>query len=218
MAEKYFESQQSDEEVILLVRRHIMAILPVIAISALLFLIGFIAVFVLPFVAPAFVSGFAYNVYVLFVSILFLFNMIFLFNAWVLHYLHVAILTTEHFVEIDQAGLFSRKISEMTLEKIQDVSASQRGLVHTMFNLGSVEVQTAGEAPNFVIEYAPDPNSISEKIMETEEIYCKKYGIRTTGISGNANNNTFVQQANGVAPQSQSPEPPEPTIEYPLGE
>jgi uncharacterized membrane protein YdbT with pleckstrin-like domain len=203
MSEKYFESQQEDEDVIILVRRHIIALVPVIAMSALLYLIGLLAVLVFPFILPVMVQGFAYNIYVIVVSLLFLFTTIFVFNNWVLHYLHVAILTTEHLVEIDQAGLFSRKISELALEKIQDVSSSQEGLINTMFDIGEVEIQTAGEAPNFVIEYAPDPSKTAQKIMETEEIYCEKHGIRTGANSSNANNNTTLNQ---------------PTIEYPGGE
>lgn len=215
MQTKYFESQQADEDVILLIRRHILALVSVIAIAVLVYIIGFIAVFVIPFVAPMMVSGLALNIYVLIVSLLFLFNTIFFFNNWVLHYLHVAILTTEHFVEIDQAGLFERKISEMTLEKIQDVSCSQKGLIHTMFNLGSVDVQTAGEAPNFIIDFVPSPSTISKTIMETEEVYCKKYGIRSTGLSGNANNNAFTKQTNGVVTPQPVTELQEPNIEYP---
>jgi len=214
MSVKYFESQQEGEEVVLLIRRHVLALVSVIAIAVLIYLIGLIAVFVLPFIAPVMVKGFALNIYVILISLLFLFNTIFLFNNWVLHYLHVAILTTEHFVEINQMGLFARKVSEMTLEKIQDVSASQKGLLHTMFDIGEVVIETAGEAPNFVIEFAPDPNKISQQIMDTERIYCEMHGIRTAGVGGNANNNTFIQQANAMNPQSQ-PEMPEPNIEYP---
>lgn len=199
MAEKYFESQQSDEQVILLVRRHILALLSVITISVLLYMIGLLAVFVFPFLLPMMVSGFAYNIYVLIVSLLFLFTTIFLFNNWVLHYLHAAVLTTEHFVEISQSGLFSRKISVLALEKIQDVSSSQEGIVHTMFNIGEIEVQTAGEAPNFTIEYVSDPNKTSQKIMETEEAYCTNHGIRAEVVTENIVND-------------------QPNIEYPGGE
>jgi uncharacterized membrane protein YdbT with pleckstrin-like domain len=181
MSEKFYESQQSDEEVVLVIRRHIVSMLSVFSIAGLIYLIGFIAVFVLPFVIPVIVSGFAYNIYVLFVSLLFLFNTVFLFSAWVLNYLHVAILTTEHFVEIEQSGLFSRKISQMNLDKIQDVSTAQKGLINTIFNIGIIDVQTAGEAPNFTIEYVQDPDAVSHKIMETEENYSQRNGLRTPG-------------------------------------
>jgi uncharacterized membrane protein YdbT with pleckstrin-like domain len=214
MQPKYFESQQPDEDIIMIIRRHIIALMPIVSVSVLIYVIGLILVLVLPFVAPVLVSGFAYNVYVLIVSLLFLFDTIFLFNNWVLHYLHVAILTTEHFVEINQVGLFSRQISEMTLEKVQDVCASQKGLTNTMFNVGEVEIETAGELPNFIIQFVPDPNGVSQKIMETEETFCRRNGIRTAGTGGNANTNQSNQQANSVMPP-QGQQYTEPNIEYP---
>jgi uncharacterized membrane protein YdbT with pleckstrin-like domain len=214
MQTKYFESQQPDEEVVLLVRRHNIALMPILSVTILVYIIGLLLVFALPFAAPVLVSGFAYNIYILLVSLLFLFNTVFFFNNWVLHYLHVAILTTDHFVEINQIGLFARKVSEMTLEKVQDVSASQKGLINTMFNVGEVEVETAGEVPNFVIQFVPDPNGVSQKIMETEEEFCKRNGIRTAGTCGNANTNQFNGQVNGVTPPQDS-QYTEPNIEYP---
>lgn len=204
---KYFESQQPDEEVIFLVRRHLIALMPVFAISFFLYLIGFMAIFIFPRVMPMLVEGFAYNVYVLVVSLLFLFNTVFLFSNWVLHYLHIALLTTEHFVEIDQYGLFGRRISALTLDKIQDVSNDQKGLVHTLFNLGLVQIQTAGEAPNFVLQYVPDPYKICQTIMETEEEYSSRHGIRGTGVNGNANIHN-VEPEKAAATE-------EPQIEYP---
>ena len=209
---KYFESQQPDEQIVFLIRRHILAMMPVFAISFSLYAIGFALIFVFPVLVPDAVSGFNYNVYVLIVSLLFLFNTVFLFSNWVLHYLHVALLTTEHFVEIDQYGLFGRKVSELTLDKIQDVTNDQQGLVHTIFNLGFVKVQTAGEAPNFELRFVPDPYTICQTIMETEENYSSRHGLRGNGTNTNANQVQEMTEA--------SPEEPlkEPEIEYPGGE
>lgn len=184
---KYFESQQSDEEVILVVRKHPLSVLPAFLLSGLGYIIGLVMLFVFPFAFPVLVSGFVYNVYILVVSIIFILNTAILFRSWVLHYLHVAILTDSHFVEISQSGMFSRKISQMTLDKIQDVSSNQKGMTDTMFNLGTVEVQSAGELPNFIIEYVPDPNAIARKIMEVQEDYCQKFGLHGDGINNNAN-------------------------------
>ena len=198
---KYFESQREDEEVLLLIKRHLYAIFPEFAITFVMYIVGFIGIFIVPTLTPMVVEGFAYNVYVLVISLIFLFSTIFMFNNWLLNYMHVAILTTEHFVEIEQTSLFSRKISVMTLEKIQDVSSSQNGLINTLLNIGSLEVQTAGEAPNFVVEYASRPSEIAHKIMEAEEAY--RDGV--------------VSAETEAKPKTSKIES-EPTIEYPEGE
>ena len=204
---KYFESQQPDEEVIFLVRRHIIALMPIFAISFLIYTFGFAAIFIFPRIFQVLVTGFAYNVYVLVVSLIFLFNTVFLFSNWVLHYLRISLLTTEHFVEIEQYGLFGRRVSALTLDRIQDVTNDQSGLLHTIFNLGFVQIQTAGEAPNFKLYYVPDPYKICQTIMETEEEYSSRHGIRGNGINVNANTQN---EASEVKPLET-----EPQIEYP---
>jgi len=204
---KYFESQQPDEEVIFVIRRHIIALMPVFAISTLIYIFGFFALFIFPGILPAVTKYPAYNVYILVVSLIFLFNTVFLFSNWVLHYLHISLLTTEHFVEIDQYGLFGRKVSALTLDRIQDVTNDQNGLIHTIFNLGFVQIQTAGEAPNFKLYYVPDPYKICQTIMETEEAYSARHGLRPEG-----------QPVVNEAVAEQPPIVVEPTIEYPGGE
>ncbi len=212
--QKYFESQLPDEKVVLLIRRHFLAILPFVVTASLFYMLGFLLIFVVPLVIPSLVTGFAYNVYILAVSLLFFFNTALLFHNWTLHYLHVAILTDDHFVEIAQSGLFSRKVSQLSLDKIQDVSADQKGMVNTMFNLGTVDLQTAGDMPNFVIELVPDPNGIAQKVMQIEEEYSERTGLKGDGINRNANTVANVVSAAAVPVSNQfgSPE-----IEFPNG-
>ncbi len=211
--QKYFESQLPDEKVVLLVRRHFLAILPFVVTASLLYLLGLLLIFVVPYLIPALVTGFAYNVYILMVSLLFFFNTAFLFHNWTLHYLHVAILTDDHFVEIAQSGLFSRKVSQLSLDKIQDVSADQKGMVNTMFNLGTVDIQTAGDMPNFNIELVPDPNGIAQKVMQIEEEYCERMGLKGDGINRNANVVSSVTNVSAAAAANSNYGSPE--IEYP---
>jgi uncharacterized membrane protein YdbT with pleckstrin-like domain len=175
---KYFESQQPDEEMVFLVRRHIIELVPMFMIALLGYTFGLYAIIFLPESFPVLVNGFAYNLYVLVVSLIFLFNTIFVFYSWLLHYLHVTILTTEHFVEINQYGPFRRKVSVLTLDRIQDVTNEQNGFIHTIFNLGTVHIQTAGEVSNFVLRYVPNPYKLCQSIMETEEEYSNRHGLR----------------------------------------
>jgi uncharacterized membrane protein YdbT with pleckstrin-like domain len=114
-------------------------------------------------------------------------------------------------VDIDQYGLLGRKVSSLTLDRIQDVSNDQQGLLHTVFNLGFVQIQTAGEAPNFEIDFVPNPAKICQAILETEEAYSNRHGIRGNGINANANNlakrSTNVEEVEAIET--------DPHIEYP---
>ena len=207
---RYFYSQQDDERVILVVRRHILELFPTFVIVGFIYLLVLLAIFVFPFVFTSLVTGFAYNFYVLIVSLIALLNTVALFSVWTLHYLHVSILTNEHFVEINQSGIFSRRISELSLDKIQDVTSSQHGVFNSVFNIGTLLIETAGEVENFELNYIPDPYQTSQKIMEIEEEFSKRHGIRGDGINSNAN-----VVANHVVGAETSQAQQEPNIEFP---
>ncbi len=75
----------------------------------------------------------------------------------------------------------------MPLDKLQDISASQDGFFPNMFNYGKVDLQTAGDLPNFVLEYVHRPHEAARRIIEVTEAYCERYGIKGDGVNGNAN-------------------------------
>jgi len=172
--QKYFASQQEDEEVIMVIRRHWIVLMAPLVTGGFIYLIIFLSLILLPLYLPQIVSGFAFNVYIPVMSLALLFNTLYIFIEWLMYYLHVGIVTTEHLVDIGQKNLFSRQISTMDLENIQDVTASQKGILQTFYNYGDVLIQTAGETPNFVLEKAPNPYDLGQKIMELKESYLKK--------------------------------------------
>lgn len=90
---------------------------------------------------------------------------LFFWNTWVDYYLDVWLVTNERILHLEQKGLFSRTTSELRLNRVQDVAADVKGLAATIFDFGTVRVQTAGTAPNFIFELVPDPHKIAEQIM-----------------------------------------------------
>ena len=177
---KYFESQGNDEEVILVIKRYILGIFQEMAFTVIAYSVIFLAFTLVPIYFPVITQGFGYNIFVLLWSLLMLFVTLFIFTAWSLHYLNVAIITNEHLVEIDQKGVFVRNVSVMTLDKLQDISASQEGFFPNMFNYGKINIQTAGELPNFVLEYVRNPHEVARKVIEVTEAYCEISGIKET--------------------------------------
>ena len=67
--------------------------------------------------------------------------------------------------------LFTRQVSQLNLAKVQDVSADQIGVFAHMFNYGTLEVETAGEAANFKFLYTPDAGRVSKLIIEAHQNY-----------------------------------------------
>ncbi len=81
------------------------------------------------------------------------------------------VITDQHIVDIDQLGLFNRKVSTLRLEEIQDISASVKGPLQTILQYGSIVIQTAGERENFVFNYVPKPYELEHYILSIRKKY-----------------------------------------------
>lgn len=153
-----FAYQESDEQIILLLRRHFITNLPWIASA---FLLAIIPPFTLPFL-PSILPFINLSIFTEFSVVLFYYLALFgfVFTNFSLWYFQISLVTNKRVVDVDVAGVLFRHVSETKLEAIQDVSYSQYGLIRSIFNYGEVLVQTAGELPNFEFENAPNPTKV----------------------------------------------------------
>ncbi len=92
--------------------------------------------------------------------------------------------------EIVQYGLFSKHIARLDMEKIEDVTAQQKGFMPTMFNFGTLLIETAGEVENFVFIYCPRPNETAQAIHSARQ----KYLDRRMHETAETHAYTFQQQ------------------------
>lgn len=165
---KYFPSQRSEEKVFLLLRRHWItySIFPVLFVLMAVPLVVAIILLINSTepLSPVLVNAlfFAVPAYILIMIGLMLYG-------FVDYYLDVYIVTNERIVEISQNGFFKRKISELHLRQVQDVSASETGAFSTLFHYGEIQIQTAGEQENFTFRSIPHPYAISKKILDLHE-------------------------------------------------
>ncbi|MBW3568725.1 PH domain-containing protein [Candidatus Parcubacteria bacterium] len=92
------------------------------------------------------------------------------------------IITDINVTQVLQIGLFSRKVSELTMENVEDVTAEQHGIFPTLFNYGTLKVETAGEQNNFIFKYCPNPNAYAKALQDARAAYFKKHsGNRQPG-------------------------------------
>jgi uncharacterized membrane protein YdbT with pleckstrin-like domain len=82
---------------------------------------------------------------------------------------NVLVFTNVHLVQAVQHGLFGRRISQVHFARIQDVTGIKRGIFQTIFNYGTVEIQSAGEKTRFVFYGAPDPQDLADDALEIHE-------------------------------------------------
>ena len=98
-----------------------------------------------------------------------LFIWIYGFVIWFDYYLDIWIITTHRIVNVEQKGLFSRQVSELKFNQIQDVSTDVKGFFPTILNFGDITVQTAAEQSRFLFRSVGDPYKIKSEIMTLQK-------------------------------------------------
>lgn len=81
------------------------------------------------------------------------------------YFLDIWIITDHHIINIEQKSIFMRTISKEELDRVQDVTSEIKGIFGTIFNYGTVTVQTAGSQEHFVFENVPAPQTIVDVIL-----------------------------------------------------
>ncbi len=86
------------------------------------------------------------------------------------------IVTDKSLVQIIQKAIFNRKVSRLSLSNVEDVSVEQKGILASMFNFGTLTIQTAGEMDNFIFPLCPTPNKFAEQIIDARQKYVQMHG------------------------------------------
>ena len=87
------------------------------------------------------------------------------------------IITDRNITQILQYGLFGRKVSQLNLMNVEDVTSEQKGFFSTIFGYGVLKIETAGEQVNFHFTYCPRPGYYAKVILNARE---KMLGQQTT--------------------------------------
>ena len=170
---KKFINQASYEEIVFFLRADVIIFLK----EAILF----VALLALPFLANYFLQSsfpeifqdtIIFPLLTLLASAYFLTIWMVFFLVFLDYYLDFWIVTNDRIIDVSQ-HFFSRTISELDLYKIQDVTVEMHGFLATMFNYGTVYIQTAGARQRFVFENIPEPRIVAKKIMELAEVDSK---------------------------------------------
>jgi len=160
-----FETQHDNEEVVIFMRQHFIVNVPWVAATILLILAPF---GILPFLFRIIPGGITLPPSYYIVGSLFWYLVVFgyflvNFIRW---YYNIYIVTTERVIDIDFIQLLYKKFSEARLNRIEDVSYVASGFTATIFNFGTISIQTAGENTNFEFDAIPNPAAVVKRIGE----------------------------------------------------
>jgi hypothetical protein len=96
-----------------------------------------------------------------------------LFTATYVYRQSRLLVTDKSLVQILQKTLFIRKVSRLNMSNVEDVSEEQRGIFASIFNYGTLTVQTAGTEDNFIFTLCPKPAALADRIIEARQAYAK---------------------------------------------
>jgi hypothetical protein len=169
MTNRLFPSQLDTETIFLVVREHWVRLILKIALWLFLALaLVFFEVYG-PTYTPVFFTEAAQPITTIFTQVYTLFLILSLFIIWILYYLNIQVITSLRIVDISQEGLFSHVISELHIDKIEDVTSEVDGILGTMFDYGMVFIQTAGTLERFEFSHVPHPAQIEKLVLTLYE-------------------------------------------------
>lgn len=155
-----FETQADNEKIILLLRRHWITNLRWLFFAGLMIIAPMLlaSVPLLAFLPDRFQL----------VSVLmwYMFTTAYILESFLGWYFNVYIITDERVIDIDFVSLIYKEVSDADIEMIQDVTYKQGGIVRTMFNFGTILVQTAAEKPNFEFADVPNPSLVVKLLQK----------------------------------------------------
>lgn len=89
---------------------------------------------------------------------------------------NVVFVTTHKIAQVLYKNIFSRKISQLSIGDVQDVTTTQKGVLDRIFNYGTLVIETAGEQSNYTFTFTPNPYEATKEIVNAHEENLKKYG------------------------------------------
>lgn len=161
-----FESQASGEHIVLLLRRH-----PITQLQWMVTAL-FFAVFPLGFgYFPSYAAlpgTYQFGIILFWYLALFGFS----FKSFLKWFYHVYILTDERVIDVDFLSLIQKSVTVAKIDNIEDVRAESSGFASTLFDYGTITIQTAGAIQEIIFEQVPNPAKvtgvINDLILEEE--------------------------------------------------
>jgi len=162
-SEVQFGESEEGEQILLLLRAHLVTNVPWILITIGLLVFPIILI---PLLSAA--GGFGIGAGAGFVFFLFWYatTATYAFLNFLYWYFNVYIVTNERIIDTDWYSVVVRKVSSTQIAKLQDVNAVQVGALQGIFDYGNVRIETAAEEENFEFENVPHPQLVAKQINE----------------------------------------------------
>lgn len=159
-----FHGKEKGEQVVLIIRSHWIVTVPYFFLTILVFILPFILVSLL----PTFFTNTALLISLVITSLLVSLGII--VSTFVKWFYTVHIITDQRVVDLDFTSIMNHSVAEAQLERIEDVTHKQLGIVGSVFDVGSVYIQTAGSQNEIEFSNVPRPRDIQDILFDLLEL------------------------------------------------
>lgn len=162
-----FDSQLADETILLLLRRHPMTQLGWVGAVLVMLVLPLLFSYVnlLSFLPSQFHWAALLGWYLLVTG--------FALESFLTWFFNVYIVTDERIIDVDFYSLLYKNISSAKIDNIEDITATTGGALGSIFNYGTIKIQTAAAVGEFEFEDVPQPDKITaflnELLVEEEQ-------------------------------------------------
>ena len=156
-----FVRKEKNEEVILVTRRHWTAYMTHIFIAVIVPVIPIILLFLSSNSSQIYGETTIY-IGLFIASIVISLNII--VTALVQWFYNVSVITDKRILSLNVVSIFQHKYTEILWTKIQDVSHDSIGPLSSIFDIGNVYIDTAGEGVDLTLKFVPRPRDVQDVI------------------------------------------------------
>ncbi len=95
------------------------------------------------------------------------------------YYLDSWIVTNERILNTEHKGLFSRVISELYLQQVEDVTSEMHGVLPFFLTYGQVHIQTAATRERFEFKQVDNPDDVKREVIRLSQACKKRHHLLT---------------------------------------
>ena len=101
------------------------------------------------------------------------------------------LITDQNVIEVRQISLFSHKVSHLNIINVEDVTVIKKGILQTLFDYGTMIIETAGEQENFSFPNTPTPDKYRRIVINNHEDAIERIGRMGSAQRIQITNNGF---------------------------
>lgn len=161
-----FYGKDSDEDIVLVARRHWIAYVPDMLVILLVFIVPLILLLLsskYPFIGST----------VLYLGMLVLavgIGSTLILSTILKWYYTIHIVTDQRIIIVKMNNAFYHSYSEAQLEKIEDINHKHVGFLGTFFDVGNLDIDTAGHGVDFTLTMLPRPREMQDILNDLLEM------------------------------------------------